>query len=151
MKPSINVVLASMLAAVFSANVSAAEVKPEDAIKYRQSVMSVMRWQLKSLGAMEKGERPMDKDMLVKNAVYLEMLSKMSLEGFVPGSDKGETKAKPEVWSQMDKFRGAMDKLLIDTAKLAQVTKTGDMDQIKAQFGRTQETCKSCHQDFRKK
>jgi cytochrome c556 len=149
MKPSVNVILASMLALVFGGSVSADEVKPEDAIKYRKSIMSVMRWQLKSLSAMEKGERPLDKDMLVKNAAYLEMLSKMSLEGFVPGSDTGDTKAKPEIWADMDKFRGGMDKLQTETTKLAQVAKIGDMDQIRAQFGETEKTCKACHNNFR--
>ena len=96
MKSTVNVILASLLAVAFSSNVYADGVKPEDAIKYRKSVMTVMSWQFQPLGAMVKGERPFDKDVFVKNAAYLELLSKMPLEGFVPGSDKGETKAKPE-------------------------------------------------------
>lgn len=151
MKASVNVILASLLVAAFSSNVSADEVKPEDAIKYRKSVMTVISWQFKPLGAMVKGERPFDKDVFIKNAAYLEVLSKMPLEGFVAGSDKGETKAKPEIWAEMEKFKGGMEKLQAETAKLAQVAKTGDMNQIKAQFGETGKTCKACHDNFKSK
>ncbi len=151
MKASVNVILASLLVVAFSSNVSADEVKPEDAIKYRKSVMTVISWQFKPLGAMVKGERPFDKDVFIKNAAYLEVLSKMPLEGFVAGSDKGETKAKPEIWAEMEKFKGGMEKLQAETAKLAQVAKTGDMNQIKAQFGETGKTCKACHDNFKSK
>lgn len=149
MKPSFKIVLASLLAVAFSSNVSADGVKPEDAIKYRKSVMSVMSWQFQPLGAMAKGERPFDKDAFARNAAYLEVLSKMPLEGFVAGSDKGETKAKPEIWTEMDKFKGGMDKLQSETAKLAQVAKSGDMNLIKAQFGETAKSCKACHDNFK--
>ena len=126
-------------------------VKPEDAIKYRQSVMGVMSWHLKPLAAMVKGERPFDQDAFVKGAAYLEVLSKMPMEGFIAGSDKGETRAKPEIWTEMDKFKGGLDKLQADAAKLTQVAKTGDMNQIKAQFGQTAKNCAACHDNFRKK
>lgn len=149
MKPSFKIVLASLLVAFFSSNANADGVKPEDAIKYRKSVMTVMSWQFQPLGAMVKGERPFDKDVFVKNAAYLEVLSKMPLEGFVAGSDKGETKAKPEIWTEMDKFKGGMDKLQTETAKLAQLAKTGDMNLIKAQFGETAKSCKACHDNFK--
>ena len=151
MKPVLKIVLASLLAASFSGNVNADGVKPEDAIKYRQSVMTVIGWQFKPLGAMVKGDRPFDKDVFVKNAAYLEVLSKMPMEGFIAGSDKGETKAKPEIWTEMDKFKGGMEKLQTETAKLAQVAKTGDMNAIKAQFGETSKTCKACHDNFKSK
>ncbi|TCV86413.1 c-type cytochrome [Sulfurirhabdus autotrophica] len=151
MKVSVNVILASLLVVAFSSNVIADEVKPEDAIKYRKSVMTVMNWQFKPLGAMVKGDRPFDKDVFIKNAAYLEVLSKMPLEGFIAGSDKGETKAKPEIWAEMEKFKGGMEKLQAETAKLAQVSKTGDMNQIKAQFGETGKTCKACHDNFKSK
>ena len=152
MKPSIKIVLASLLVAAFSGNANADGVKPEDAIKYRKSVMTVMSWQFQPLGAMVKGERPFDKDVFVKNAAYLEVLSKMPLEGFIAGSDKGgDTKAKPEIWTEMDKFKGGMEKLQTETAKLALVAKTGDMNQIKAQFGETAKSCKACHDNFKSK
>ena len=151
MKPSVKIVLAGLLVSVLSSNANADGVKPEDAIKYRKSVMGVMSWQFQPLGAMVKGERPFDKDVFVKNAAYLEVLGKMPLEGFVAGSDKGETKAKPEIWTEMDKFKGGMDKLQTETAKLAQVAKTGDMNLIKAQFGETAKSCKACHDNFKSK
>jgi cytochrome c556 len=66
------------------------------------------------------------------------------------GSDKGETRAKPEVWTEQAKFKAASDKLQAETAKLAAAAKTGNLDNIKAAFGPTAGTCKACHDDFQK-
>ena len=37
-----------------------------------------------------------------------------------------------------------------EAAKLTEVAKGGDEAAIKAQFGKTAETCKACHKEFRK-
>jgi cytochrome c556 len=37
-----------------------------------------------------------------------------------------------------------------EATKLAEVAKGGDETAIKAQFGKTAETCKACHKEFRK-
>jgi cytochrome c556 len=151
MKLSIKAVALGVLVSLASGMGYADAVKPEDAIKYRQSVMTAIKWQFGPLGAMVKGARPYDKDLFIRNAAYLEVLAKMPLEGFVPGSDKGDTKAKPEIWSEMDKFKGGMEKLQVESAKLAQLATTGNMDEIKAQFGETAKTCKACHDNFKAK
>ena len=67
------------------------------------------------------------------------------------GSDKGETKAKAEVFKESDKFKAASDKLQAEAAKLAQVTKSGDMAALKTQFGATAQACKNCHDNYREK
>jgi len=50
-------------------------------------------------------------------------MSKLPLEGFVPGSDTGETKAKPEIWLDMDDFKAKLEKMQAEVAKLAEVAK----------------------------
>ncbi len=70
--------------------------------------------------------------------------------GFVEGTDKGETKAKPEIWSEADKFRAAQTKMQDEMVKLNAAAKTGDLAQIKAAFGPVGQACKSCHDNFRK-
>lgn len=143
-------VLAAVLGFTFSA--SAFAVKPEDAIKYRQGVMTAQGWNFGAMGAMMKGEKPYDKAEFAKRAENLAALSKMALEGFtVEGSDKGKTKAKPEIWKNMAKFKGGTEKLASETAKLAEVAQGGDMAAIKAQFNETAKVCKGCHDNFREK
>lgn len=113
--------------------------------------MTVIKWQFEPMAAMVKGKMPFNKDLFAQNAAYLEVLSKLPLEGFTPGSDKGDTKAKPEIWTDWDKFKSRMNGFQMESAKLASVAKGGDMNAIRAQFGDTAKTCKACHDDFKKK
>lgn len=137
---------------VFSVSIAAAAAKPEDAIKYRRGVMAAQGWNTNAMGAMVKGEKPYDKAEFAQRAANLAALSKMGLEGFlVEGADKGDTKAKPEAFAEIDKFKGGMEKLNTESAKLAQVAAAGELPAIKAQFGEVAKVCKACHDNYRAK
>jgi cytochrome c556 len=132
---------------------SAAEVKPEDAVKYRQSVYTVIGWNFKPMGAMVKGEIPFDAAAVARHAQYVEMMSKAAPEGFTKGSGPDvvkNTEAKPEIWTKSGDFKTKMDNFQQEATKLAEVAKGGKEADIKAQFGKTAETCKACHKEFRK-
>lgn len=76
---------------------------------------------------------------------------KLAFAGFVPGSDKGETKAKAEVWSDaagFEKKRAAMSEAM---GKLGEAGKGGDQGAIKTAFGAVGQSCKACHDDYRAK
>ena len=137
--------------AVGSVHAQSPFAKPEDAIKYRQSALFVMGQHFGRIGAVVKGERPYNKDEVIKNAAIAEQMSSLHWEAFVPGTDKGNTRAKPEIWSNPGKFKSAAEKMESEMNKLASVTRTGDLSAIKVQFGETGKACKACHDDFRKK
>lgn len=137
------------LATTTIAVTAAAQAKPEDAIKYRQSTYRVIGWNFGAMAAMVKGEKPYDKDGFARNAAIVEFMGKLPLEGFIPGSDKGDTKARPEIWGRMDDFKTKMNRMNEETAKLASVARGGNFDEIKKQFGATAATCKSCHDDYK--
>lgn len=125
--------------------------KPEDAIKYRQGVYRVIGWNFGPMAAMAKGERPYDAAAFARHAEIVAFMSKLPLEGFVPGSDTGETKAKPEIWLDMDDFKAKLEKMQAEAAKLAEVAKGGDLNASKAQLGETGKACKACHDKYRNK
>lgn len=130
----------------------AAQVKPEDVIEYRQSVYTVIGWNWKPMVAMAKGEKLYDKEAFARNAANMEFMSKLAIEGFTPGSDKGaKTEAKPEIWANMDDFKAKMNKMNAEATKLAAVAKTGSFEDIKKQVGATGASCKACHDDYRTK
>jgi len=146
------VLVVSAVIAALTAGVVHAQAKPEDVIRYRQGVMKIVGWNFGPMAAMVKGEKPYDKEAFARNAANVEFVSKLALEGFSPGSDKGaDTKAKPEIWAKMDDFKAKMGKMNEETAKLAAVAKTGTFDDIKKQFGATGGSCKACHDDYRNK
>lgn len=146
------ILVVSSVIAALAAGVVHAQAKPEDVIKYRQGVMKIVGWNFGPMAAMVRGDKPYDKEAFARNAVNVEFVSKLALEGFTPGSDKGaDTKAKPEIWAKMDDFKAKLNKMNEESAKLATVAKTGTFDDIKKQFGATGGTCKACHDDYRNK
>jgi len=124
--------------------------KPEDAIKYRRSAMTVMAAHFGVLGAMANGRIPFDPQAASQSGDVIALVSHLPFAGFVPGTDKGETRAKPEIWTENAKFKAGAEKMQDAVGKLAAAAKTGNLDQIKATFNPAAQTCKACHDDFRK-
>ncbi|MFZ9509931.1 MAG: c-type cytochrome, partial [Burkholderiaceae bacterium] len=62
----------------------------------------------------------------------------------------GDTRAKPEIWTQQAKFKEVADKNGAEITKLAAAARTGNLDNLKAAFGPTAASCKACHDNFRK-
>jgi len=102
------------------------------------------------LFAMANGRMPFDAKVAADNAEILSTLTRLAWVGFVEGTDKGETNAKPEIWKEKARFDETARKLQDDVAKLNAAAKTGNVDQIKAAVGAVGQTCKSCHDTFRK-
>jgi cytochrome c556 len=124
--------------------------KPEDAIKYRQSVMFVMSQHAGRIGAMVQGRVPFDAKLATENAEVVATLAQLPWTAYMPGTDKGgNTKALPEIWTDAAKFKEHGDKLQADSAKLLAATKTGNLDNVKTAFGAVGGNCKSCHDAFR--
>ncbi len=134
----------------FTAPASAQFQKPEDAVKYRKAVMTVMGNHAGRLGAMANGRVPFDAKAAADSAALLESLSRLPWEAFVAGTDKGETRAKPEIWTEQAKFKEGADKLQAETAKLSAAAKTGNLDSVKTAFGSVGQTCKACHDAYQK-
>jgi len=128
-----------------------AQMKPEDAIKLRQSAMKLIGYNFGSIGAMVNDKKPYNKDEAIRNATNIEGLVSQPWEFFIPGTDKGETKAKADIFKDADKFKAANERLQTEAAKLLQVSKSGDMAALKTQFGATAQACKNCHDNFREK
>lgn len=124
--------------------------KPEDAIKYRKAAFTVMATHFSRVGAMANGRVPFDAKVAADNMAVVEAMSKLPWEAFGPGTDKGDTRALPAVWTEQAKFKAAGDKMQAEVAKLNAAAKTGNLDAIKAAFGAAGGSCKACHDDFRK-
>ncbi|MCB2022040.1 MAG: cytochrome c [Rhizobacter sp.] len=141
------------LAALATALPAAAQfAKPEDAIEYRQSVMTVMGTHFGRLGAMVQGKVPFDAKAAQANANIVLVMSMLPFSAFGPGTDLGhDTKAKPDVWKDPAKFQAAGKDMQDQVVKLDAAAKTGNLDLIKAAFGDTAKTCKGCHDNFREK
>ena len=137
------------VAATLSAPAAAQFAKAEDAIKYRQGALFVIGQHFGRLGAMAQGKMAFDAKLAAENAAILENTYKLAWVGFGPGTEGGN--AKPALWKEQDKVKQGLDKYNAEMPKLVAAAKTGNLDNLKAAFGDAAQTCKACHDDFRKK
>lgn len=68
---------------------------------------------------------------------------------FPAGSDKGDTKAKPVIWTSFADFSAKAQAFETESAKLVQVVASGDKAAVQKQFGAVGGTCKACHDAYR--
>ena len=139
-----------VLAAAVSLPALAQFRKPEDAVKYRQSVMYTMGTHLYGrLGPMVNGRVPFDAKAAADHADVVATLSKLPFVAFVPGTENvGKTDAKPAVWTEQAKFKDLSEKMQAEAVKLQAAAKTGDIEVIKTAYRATTNSCKSCHDNF---
>jgi cytochrome c556 len=124
--------------------------KPEDAIKYRQSVMTVMANHLGRVGAMAQGRAPFDAKAAAENASIVVTMSKLPWVAFGEGTDKGApTRAKSEIWKDQAKVKDLANQMITEAEKFEAAAKTGNLDNIKAALGSLGKNCKACHDDYR--
>lgn len=124
--------------------------RPEDAIKYRQSVMTLMNTHLGQLGAMANGRVPFDAKTAADNAAIVRMMSNLPFTAYGAGTDKGmPNRAKPEIWKDAAKFKAAGEKMQGEVARLDAAAKGGNLDALKSAVGAAGGACKACHDDFR--
>lgn len=150
MKTLATLVLAAVTLTL-TAPASAQFTKPEDAIKYRKNALFVMQQNFSRVTAMTSGKAPFNAKVAAESAAVAEFMSKLPWAGFGEGTDKGDTKAKPEIWQEQAKFKEYADKMQAEMTKFAAAAKTGNLDNIKAAAGPAGESCKTCHDAYRTK
>ena len=123
--------------------------KPEDAIKYRKGALTVMGAHFGRVAAMASGRAPYDAKAAADNAAIAEAMSKLPWTAFQDGSDKGDTKAKPEIWSDKARFAEAAEKMQAEMTKLSVAARVGTLDALKPAVSSAAGTCKNCHDNFR--
>jgi cytochrome c556 len=92
-----------------------------------------------------------DVKTIVPQAAKLKELEVAFIKLFPAGSDKGETKALPAIWTDMAGFQ-ATNKAANDAYdKLAVAAGSGDLAAVTVAFGDTGKACGACHDKFRAK
>jgi cytochrome c556 len=137
------------LLAALVATTAFAQAKPEDQLKQRKSAYAVIGYNFASLGAMAQDKKPYNKEEAMRNAALVATLSDYPKNFFGEGSDKGESKAKPEIWQKRADFDAKMDKMI--TAAKALPAAAGDPATLKKAVADAGAACKACHDDYRAK
>ena len=148
------IILALLATAV--AGSALAQVKPEDAIKFRQSGYTFMAWNMGKLkGMLVDNPASYNKEQAIAAANLIAATANSGMGAlYVPGSDKGkgwkETRVKPELFTDREGIGKVAVAFNKEANELAKVAAGGDAAALKAQFGKVGEACKACHDKFRK-
>lgn len=154
MKKLVKPLLAVLLFTAASASMAQQAPKPEQVIKWRQSVYQVLAW---NNGRIKNNvEGSYNKDEVIRAANAIAAIANSGLAALYPaGTETGkgwrETTVKPELFTETAKAGEAAKKFITESNELAKLAATGDAAAVKVQFGKLGQTCKGCHDDFRKK
>lgn len=126
--------------------------KPDDLVKYRQSVYQVMSAQATVLGAMAKGETEFDAKAVNERALNMGNVAKLLGETYVPATkDVKDSNMLPAAWNDMDGFSdkgkafgGALQELITASGEPGFDKKNGAPAIVKVL-----KSCKACHDDYR--
>lgn len=130
---------------------AAQDRKIEQSIKHRKAAFTLMSTYFSRLLQTVEGDRPFDKALVAADAKTVALLAHLPWEGFVPGSESGDTKAKEDIWFEEAQFKKLADELQFKSAALAKVAESGDLKAIKTAFNATRDTCNACHKAFRQR
>ncbi|MCC6531000.1 MAG: cytochrome c [Burkholderiales bacterium] len=142
------VVSAALLAGI--AAEALAQQKPENYVRFRKANQQVVAFHMRELAPIVKSAKP-DIAEATRVANVVATLAPVFAHGFPAGTGDGDTRARPEIWSQPDKFKQAMDRYIGEANKMLEVARSGNADGMRTQFGTLSKACDSCHDDFRRK
>jgi cytochrome c556 len=99
-----------------------------------------------------KGEMPWNDEMMQGWGSDLATLMELNImRGFGEGSEKGTTRAKPEIWQNKADFESKMGDLKTAVAALQAAVEGGDREAIGAGVGEVGKACKACHDEYKSK
>lgn len=142
------VLLAAAVASLSAIAVTAQADETNPSIVHRQGIYKIVGGHMNSLkaGLFLKGPT----DNLAWNAEAIVDAFKHMGAAYPEGSDKGETKAKANIWTEPAKFQDAGKKAFGAALALVDATKAGDQAKSAEAFKALGGACKACHEDFRK-
>jgi len=137
------------------AGAASAQLKPEDAIKFRQSGYGFMAWNMGRIKMNVEGGQ-YNKEEVVKAANAIQAIANSGMGAlYVPGSDKGkgwdDTRAKPAIFTDKEKVGKVAMAFNKEANEMAKIAASGDAAAVGAQLGRLNDTCKGCHDEYKAK
>jgi cytochrome c556 len=137
-KLALGIVLAVTTASSFAGPI-------EDQIRFRQSAYSFLGWNTAKIKA-QTADHPetYNKDQVIAAANAIAAIANASLlELYGPGWKP--TRLKPDYFQKKDEVKEIEATFIKEANELQSVAESGDVADIKAQFGKVGASCKSCH------
>lgn len=127
---------------------STAAVATEDPIATRKQLMQSNGASMGAAQAMIKGEVPYDARVAMAALQNFEAVGYAFADYFPPGSDQGDTRASPKIWTEMAEFQQYVTKFRDDSAAAA-AAKPATLEAFQTALGPIGQDCQQCHEEFR--
>lgn len=156
MKKTFVISLAAGLCATFVAGAALAQAKPEDLIKWRKGGYTFMAWNMgKIKGMVVDNPASFNKEQVAAAANVIAAVANSNMGAlYQPGTDQDvgdqKTRVKPELFTDRENVGKVARDYIQAANELQKVAQTGDQAAIKAQFAKTSDSCKACHDKYRK-
>jgi cytochrome c556 len=144
MKKKLGIVVA--LIGVTTASLAFAD--PSDIIKMRQRLMDSNGQAAKVAVSMLRGDLPFDAAVAAAVVTSISHDNAVIPDLFPDGSDKGDTKAGPDVWKDKAGFKALSFKMRDDAAAAATAAAKGK-DAFAEAFKAVGANCQACHEKYR--
>jgi len=128
--------------------ISAVAMTATEAIEQRQLEMKGVYESMKSFAAIARKEQPFDAEVVQASAASMADHLAKAAELFPEGSLEGEvqTWAKPEIWTDRERF----DELMTSTHQAAvEMQSVTEVQAFMPALGKIGNGCKSCHEMYR--
>jgi len=141
---------------IAAASAAYAEMKPEDAIKFRKAGYNVMSWNMGKIKAMTIDvPESFDAKQVASAANAIASIANMGMGAlYIAGSEESigdmKTRAKAEIFTDKDGVKEVAIKFNQAANELAKIAATGDKVAIVQAFKDTGASCKACHDKYRK-
>ncbi|MFT4003382.1 MAG: cytochrome c [Rhizobium sp.] len=101
-----------------------------------------------ALGAIAKGDKPYDADIVKASLTTIAETAKAFPDQFDPQSDKSDAEVNPKIWDNLDDFKAKAAKLSTD-AETALAQLPADRAGVGATLKTLGGSCGACHQAYR--
>ncbi|AYG65547.1 MULTISPECIES: cytochrome c [unclassified Rhizobium] len=101
-----------------------------------------------ALGAIAKGDKPYDADVVKASLTTIAETAKAFPDQFNPQSDKSDAEVSPKIWDNLDDFKVKAAKLSTE-AETALAQLPADMAGVGATLKTLGGSCGACHQAYR--
>lgn len=141
----------ALLLILFMCPAFAQDLKSELQIRHRRAAFTLMASYFSRILNVVEGEVAYNRQAVIDNARLVETLSRLPWDGFAPGTEFGDTRAKPDIWLDEDRFRELAGDMQKKVRALRVAAESGDLARVKNAFVVARKSCGACHDEFRKK
>ena len=122
----------------------------ERAVEYRQGVMNILGWNMKSISGMLKGKMEYDAEKIKTHAHDIASVASLDImSGFPEDSEHEDSAALADIWMDFENFEQKMADFRTAAEAMNTAAQSGDKAAVGNAMQGLGKSCKGCHKPFK--